>query len=52
MSKAFQLSARLHSFKHAANGIRILLGSQHNAWLHLFATLTSLPQVFIFLYLA
>lgn len=31
-------SGRVRSFKHAFNGIRIMLLTQHNAWIHLMAT--------------
>ncbi len=37
--KPFDLRARLRSFRFAAAGIRTMLGSQHNAWIHLGATL-------------
>lgn len=32
------LSARIHSFRCAARGIRLMLRSQHNAWLHAIAS--------------
>ncbi len=38
MHKPFTLTARLHSFKYAITGIRILLFTQHNAWIHGLAT--------------
>jgi len=38
-TRAFSWAARLRSFAHAARGLGTLLGSQHNAWLHLAATL-------------
>jgi diacylglycerol kinase (ATP) len=38
MNKPFTLTARLHSFKYAVKGIRILLSTQHNAWIHVLAT--------------
>jgi diacylglycerol kinase (ATP) len=34
----FSTAARLRSFVHAARGLRTLLVSQHNAWIHLAAT--------------
>jgi diacylglycerol kinase len=37
--RPFSWSARLRSFVYAARGLRTLLGSQHNAWLHVVATL-------------
>ncbi|MGI6496049.1 MAG: diacylglycerol kinase family protein [Kiritimatiellia bacterium] len=38
MQKAFSLSSRLRSFRHAFAGIGMLLKSQHNARVHLMAT--------------
>lgn len=38
----FSLRQRLHSFSHALAGIRTLIRSQHNAWIHLAATLVTL----------
>jgi len=38
-ARAFSWSARLRSFAYAARGLGTLLGSQHNAWIHLAATL-------------
>ena len=38
-ARAFSWAARLQSFVYAARGIRTLLGSQHNAWIHVAATL-------------
>jgi diacylglycerol kinase (ATP) len=35
----FSLVSRLRSFAYAARGIRALVSSQHNAWVHAFATL-------------
>jgi diacylglycerol kinase (ATP) len=37
-NKSFSLTARFLSFKYAINGIRILLTTQHNAWIHFIAT--------------
>ncbi len=48
MNKPFQLSARLRSFKYALTGIWTMLSSQHNAWLHLLATLGVLVAGFYF----
>jgi diacylglycerol kinase (ATP) len=36
----FSLAARLRSFVYAGRGIRTMLRSQHNAWIHAAATLT------------
>ncbi len=38
MSKEFSLGSRIRSISHALRGIGILIRSQHNAWIHLFAT--------------
>ena len=34
----FTLSGRLQSFRYAARGVRLMLRSQHNAWLHAVAS--------------
>jgi diacylglycerol kinase (ATP) len=36
--RPFSPTARLRSIVHAERGIRVLLGSQHNAWIHAVAT--------------
>jgi diacylglycerol kinase (ATP) len=36
---AFSLEARIRSFRHALRGLRSVLTSQHNAWIHAVATL-------------
>lgn len=36
---SFTLAARLKSFRYAFSGIRLMLVSQHNAWVHVFATI-------------
>jgi len=38
MSRAFSFSGRIRSFKYAFAGIRTMLQSQHNAWIHACAT--------------
>ena len=35
----FEVAARLRSFRHAGRGIRMMVASQHNAWIHAAATL-------------
>lgn len=42
MNHPFELSARLRSFKYAVAGIWTMLCSQHNAWLHLLATMLAI----------
>ena len=39
MKKNFSLHARLQSFVYAFQGLRLLVQSQHNAWIHLMATI-------------
>ena len=34
----FSFSKRLRSFVHAFNGVWLVLKTQHNSWIHLFAT--------------
>ena len=36
--KPFKLGVRLSSFRYALRGVRVLIGSQHNAWIHALAT--------------
>jgi diacylglycerol kinase (ATP) len=38
MKDAFSFSARLRSFAHAVRGVRIMVNSQYNAWIHALAT--------------
>jgi diacylglycerol kinase len=37
--KKFKIGDRLKSFNYAFNGIRIMFANEHNAWIHLAATL-------------
>jgi len=39
MLRGFSLAARWRSFRFAGRGLRTLLTSQHNAWIHALATL-------------
>lgn len=34
----FSIAKRLKSFKYAFNGLRVFITEEHNAWIHLFAT--------------
>lgn len=34
--KAFSISSRMNSFKHAFNGVALFFKEEHNAWIHLF----------------
>ena len=38
-SRGFSIAERLRSFRPAASGLAFMLRTQHNAWLHLAATL-------------
>ena len=38
-SDKFNLRKRLKSFRYAFNGIKIMFTTQHNSWIHLFATI-------------
>lgn len=42
MSKSFSVVARARSFKYAVEGLRTMLASQHNAWIHACATVAAL----------
>lgn len=41
-SNPFTISGRIQSFRHAVDGIILMLRSQHNAWLHAIASVTVL----------
>ncbi len=47
-SKKFSVYARLQSFVFAFNGIRVFLQKEHNAWIHLIATVAVLVAGFLF----
>ena len=38
MNKQFSFKTRIQSFKHALGGVRFMLNSQQNAWIHALAT--------------
>ena len=42
MCDSFSISGRIKSFRHAIDGIILMLRSQHNAWLHAIASVTVL----------
>ena len=46
--KKFSIKKRIHSFKYAFNGLQILLNSEHNSWIHLFASVCVLVAGFVF----
>ncbi|MES2818968.1 MAG: diacylglycerol kinase family protein [Pseudomonadota bacterium] len=45
---AFSLGARVRSVRHAVSGVAEMLRSQHNAWIHLVATLLVVAMAFAF----
>lgn len=44
----FTLKKRLKSFKYAFSGIRMLISSEHNAWIHCFAAVCVVVAGFCF----
>lgn len=48
MKKKFSLRARLKSFAYAFRGLAILIGNEHNAWIHLVASIVVLALAFKF----
>ena len=46
--KHFSIKKRIQSFKYAFNGLRILINSEHNSWIHLFVTVCVLAAGFAF----
>jgi diacylglycerol kinase (ATP) len=46
-SKNFSVAARFHSMKYAISGISTMLKSEHNAWIHVTATLCTVALAFI-----
>ncbi len=48
MSRPFQFTGRIRSFKYAFVGIWTMLKSQHNAWIHACATVTVVGAGFFF----
>lgn len=47
MSEKFSLKRRLLSFKYAINGIKYVLKTQHNFWIHILAAITAIILGFI-----
>ncbi len=41
MARRFTVAARIQSFRYALRGLWLMLTSQHNAWLHLVATIAA-----------
>lgn len=48
MSRPFEFTGRVRSFKYAAQGIALTLRSQHNAWIHAAATVFVVAAGFLF----
>ena len=48
MKTPFSLVARIKSFKFAFKGIWFLLSTQHNAWIHILATIAVTILAFVF----
>ncbi len=48
MSRPFQFTGRIRSFKFAFGGIWTMLKSQHNAWVHACATVGGIVAGFLF----
>ncbi len=46
MNRPFQFTGRVRSFTYAIQGIRHMLRSQHNAWIHLVATVVTVVAGF------
>ncbi len=46
IDRPFTFTGRLRSFKYAAHGIAMMLRCQHNAWIHLAATLAVIACAF------
>ena len=47
-NKAFTLKARLKSFKFAFQGIREVVATQHNIWIHLLLAILAISLGFVF----
>lgn len=47
-SRPFEFTGRIRSFRHALRGLLHMLRSQHNAWLHMAATLVVVAAGFLF----
>ena len=43
----FSLKSRLHSFKYAFNGLRLLLRNEHNSRIHLLAAIIAITMGFL-----
>jgi len=48
MNRAFKFTGRIRSFRFAFSGVFTMLKSQHNAWIHAFATIAVCAAGFFF----
>lgn len=48
IARAFSFTGRIRSFTHAFRGVGMMLRSQHNAWVHLAATIAVIVAGFVF----
>ncbi len=48
MARRFELGDRARSFQHAIRGLRLMLRSQHNAWIHAVVTVLALAAGLFF----
>lgn len=46
-SDTFSLAGRVRSIRYAVNGITEMLKSEHNAWVHLFATVCAIAVAYL-----
>jgi diacylglycerol kinase (ATP) len=46
--RPFQFTGRIRSVRHAASGVARMVRCQHNAWIHLVATLIAISAGFVF----
>jgi diacylglycerol kinase (ATP) len=46
--RSFTFTGRLRSFRYAFHGIALMMRSQHNAWVHAFATIVVIVAGFVF----
>ena len=47
-SKSFSPQARANSFRYAFKGLKLFFTTQHNSWIHLFATFSVIAAGFFF----
>lgn len=47
-TQKFSIRKRIKSFTYAFNGIKLIISSQHNAWIHIVATVLAISLGFFF----